>query len=176
MSNIGYRTDPYSEINDKSAAEIMSIETFELGNIYILSNLIDSQNGLLRNCEPIRSECEEYLKELTEGYLDNLTFVDGVDFFNRVIEQIKDVTGFNIKYALWLYDCTNPDNICFEDRNYLFYEKGPIILSPMGHAATLYGYEEAPILVKSDLDSLVKKAQKSKYYTFKKNNEFIIER
>lgn len=143
----------------REAASVMAHETFELQNTDILHTLRTT----------ILKESEMQVKlEILEEELNNDTIADGDDgslyniidnyqndkelgcqFFRDVLQGIKNVTGKDIKYCLWLCD-TIEDVYEYDIHNELkredidAYEESDIILSNIGSEGYLYGYEGEP--------------------------------
>lgn len=140
-ANIGW----VNERNDNLlAADVMAFETFQNGMTEILEYLINKHRGVLRHSEPIRSECEEYIIQIREGYLDDLTEQEGVDFFERVLDAIYNETGHNIKYGIWLSKEVEQKYIRYDHYpKAVFHHKGPVVLL-MCEDGGLYGYEKLP--------------------------------
>ena len=136
----------YNDSDKVLASEVMAFHTFEDCQTDILEILIDETDGILRNCEPIRTQCEEYIIQIQEGYLDNMTRDEGIDFFDKVVDAINYETGKNIKYAVWLSPYIDVKYIRY---NYspkpIFHEPGPItFFEDMENGEILFGYEEYP--------------------------------
>lgn len=143
MDKIRYRTEesPYS--SPRKAAEVMAYETFEMGNDDILFTLANS----LLKLSKLRTECRAFLDELErEGFIDDFSFDDGVAFYQSVLAEIKNVTGVEVEYALWLADKQVVKEFYGgSELDTYAYEIGPVILSELGRDGTLYGYATYPL-------------------------------
>lgn len=143
---IRYRTEAFSGQQYRDAAEVMAFETFEMGNVDILETL---SNGILKDSEDISRQCVEFIDEFERnGFIDDFSAEDGVNFYKNVLSEIRRVTGHDIKYALWLADLDTVKNfygknMMFED-DYDAYEVGQVVLSELGYDGTLYGYTDFP--------------------------------
>ena len=141
-----YRSEATFGQEYRDAAEVMSFETFELGNTDIISTL---KNNILKD-SPLKYKLGVYEKALDEDYL-NINYDDyGKQFFKEVVNEINKITGKDIKYCLWLADIEGVKSYSTEEDGELSddlidaYEESDIILSELGFDGTLYGYEELP--------------------------------
>lgn len=140
-----YRTETFSGIGPRDAAEVMAFETFELGNtdipVYLCSHQLKGSS--------IAPSLQSITRELDDnGFVDDMSWEEKVDFFREVLEDLSKVTGVNITHALWLAD---PDTVLnfygkdlIPDSYVDAYEPGPVILTDLGHDGTLYGYDHEP--------------------------------
>ena len=98
---------------------------------------------------------------------------DKVNFFRQALNEVEEVTGVKVNYALWLAD---KDTVVdyygryMADKNDIdAYAVGPIVLSELGYDGTLYGYTEMPEpLEEHEIDILlaqesVQKPQKASF-------------
>ena len=148
---IRYRTETFSGLGERNAAEVMAYETFEMGNVDILETLI---NTVFKDRLEINERCFYYMNTINNcGLNDMPTFEEGIEFFNEVLTEIKEATGHNIKYALWLADLNDVKDKAFygkyieSDEDIDAYEVGPVVLSDLGCDGSLYGYTELPVCV-----------------------------
>lgn len=140
-----YRTETFSGEGFRDAAEVMAFETFELGNTDIPEYLCSHQ---LKGSS-IAPALESITKELDDnGFVDDMSWEEKVDFFREVLEDLSKVTGVNISHALWLADPDTVLNFYGKDLttgSYIdAYEPGPVVLTDLGHDGTLYGYDHDP--------------------------------
>ncbi len=140
-----YRTETFSGIGPRDAAEVMAFETFELGNTDIPGYLCSHQlkgSSLAPALESITKELDD------NGFVDDMSWEEKVDFFREVLEDLSKVTGVNISHALWLADPDTVLNFYGKDLtpgSYIdAYEPGPVVLTDLGHDGTLYGYDHDP--------------------------------
>lgn len=92
---------------------------------------------------------ESITKELDDnGFVDDMSWDEKVDFFREVLGDLSKVAGVNITHALWLADPNTVLNFYGKDLtpdSYIdAYEPGPVILTDLGHDGTLYGYDHDP--------------------------------
>ena len=140
-----YRTETFSGIGSRDAAEVMAFEMFELGNTDIPEYLCSHQ---LKGSS-IAPALESIAKELDENdSVDDMSWSDKVSFFREVLLDLSKVTGVNISHALWLADSNTVLNFYGKDLttdSYIdAYEPGPVILTDLGYDGTLYGYDHEP--------------------------------
>lgn len=144
ISQVGFRTESFSGLNERIAAEVMAYEVFELDNSDILETLRD---GMLKSSD-FSDKLDSFIDELDrEGFIDDMSFEDAVQFFEDVLAEIETITGEKPNYALWLTDIdtvlgfygkyiTSVDDIdC--------YQKSSIVLSEISDG-NLYGYRNYP--------------------------------
>lgn len=140
-----YRTETFSGIGPRDAAEVMAFETFELGNTDIPEYLCSHQ---LKGSS-IAPALESITRELDDnGFVDDMSWGEKVDFFREVLGDLSKVAGVNITHALWLADPNTVLNFYGKDLtpdSYIdAYEPGPVILTDLGHDGALYGYDHDP--------------------------------
>lgn len=157
-----YRSESFAGEGYRDAVAVMAHETFALGNSDILDTL---SSGLLQN-HPIAKELIEISTQLTEnGIIADFTKNDGLNFTQRVLNTIAEVTGRRIKYALWLAtrenayryalagrDITMMNELSIEadipadfDEIDAYDETDGIVLSDIGDDGVLYGFETCPM-------------------------------
>lgn len=120
-----YRTETFSGIGPRDAADVMAFETFELGNTDIPEYLCSHQlkgSSLAPALESITKELDD------NGFVDDMSWDEKVDFFREVLGDLSKVAGVNITHAA--------------------YEPGPVILTDLGHDGALYGYDHDPYLAR----------------------------
>ena len=158
---IGYRTEELFGEGYRDAASVMAHETFYLSNTDILDTLSQTlfQNTeyskeLKHMSDVINCEVDD---EKTEQFLD-AAFNDeklGIDYFNNILKEIKKITKKDIKYVLWLCDSIEDIKQEYEINepftSFDIYGKSDIVLSDLGVAGKLYGYESKPILIKEEI-------------------------
>lgn len=157
-----YRSELLFGENYRDAAKIMAHETFELGNTDILSTLrttILKESPISDKLRILEEEVYTGLPssddngELYDTYQTHDSYGDdtceSIQFFNDVLGEIKNVTGKDIKYALWL--CDDKESVYnYDIHNELtdddidVYNESDIILSDIGIGGKLYGYETLP--------------------------------
>ena len=155
---IGYRSEQLYGEGYRDAAPVMAHEVFELQN----TDVLDTLSSTILKDSSCRYDMERLSKCIGDdnnedsemsNFLDNAYDDEslGIEYFRNVLDAIKNVTGKDIKYVLWL--CDSVDNIIKEYGESLdefdAYDTSDIVISNMGKAGKLYGYESAPVLVQS---------------------------
>jgi hypothetical protein len=155
-----YRSEMLFGTGYRDAAAVMAHEVFELQNTdipYTLSRTILKGTAYGNKLEILEEELNnDYVADGDEnGELYDLicnAYEDknlGVSFFKDVLEEIKNVTGKDIKYCIWL--CDSKEDVCRYDLDGTLsnddidaYEESNVILSDIANEGKLYGYEECP--------------------------------
>lgn len=157
---MGYRTEQLRGENYRDAASVMAHEVFILQNVDIPDTLCDGilkESRIIDELERLRSRVANRRIVNGDVEMDKLCNIAsifryesvGVGYFNKVLGEIELETGKNIKYALWL--CDSIDDVVNEYgefgniTEFDQYETSDIILSDIGRAGKLYGYEECPM-------------------------------
>ena len=138
-----YRTEAYSGSLERRFAHVLRFELFELGNSHIFDELI--QNGLVRTQELV-AQMKSMVEEWEEnGYVDDMSETDQLEFLEKVRLEISAQTGRNIQYALWLAEKPYIQKFYGgTDCDTEGYETSDIVLSNLGHSGILFGYELEP--------------------------------
>ena len=155
-----YRSEVLFGEGYRDAAEVMAHETFYMQNTDILHTLRETilqkspicmKLGILE--EEINNGCiadvdDGSLYQLVENADNNKDI--GVEFFKKVLNEIKAVANKDIKYCLWLCD-TKEDVKAYDLHDELTdddideYQESEIVLSDIGSEGKLYGYEYLPM-------------------------------
>lgn len=160
---IGYRTEAFFGERYRNAASVMAHETFVLDNTDILNYLISSNlvgQGtkdylqvyvtLMEEGRLIYTGYDTDYEEMLYRYRKNEE--DRIEFFQDILDDIKNRKGIDIKYVLWL--CDSPEdvfnsynveqNISIADIEFDGYLRSDVILSDIGTEGKLCGYEKEP--------------------------------
>ena len=168
-----YRSELLFGDGYRDAAAVMAHEVFELENTDILTTLrttILKESSISDKLRILEEEMEsgdistDDNGELYDMYQTHDSYsadtCASVQFFHDVLEEIKNVTGKDIKYALWL--CDEKENVYDYDIHHELtdddidvYEETDIVLSDIGVGGKLYGYETElkPICTLQELES-----------------------
>ena len=149
MNEIRYRTETAYGEGYRDAVDVMTYETYELGNTDILKTL--SSEFFTRN-QALQDQCNNLIDELEEnGYVDDFSEEDWNQFFKTALQEIEKITGYKIHYVLWLADkgtALDPEEgygqYIENENDIVAYKIGQIVLSDLGYDGTLYGYTEYP--------------------------------
>ena len=158
---VGYRCDSIYGDGYKDAIPVIAHEIFVLNNTDILDTLAETilTNSLLKeNIESLSKaisediESEELNNFLDEAY-DNPEI--SYDYIKTILNEIKNVTGEDIKYVLWLCD-TKEDvqryaiNEKISDDEISIYNISDVVISDIGKDGKLYGYETLSDMIASE--------------------------
>lgn len=145
---IRYRTESFSGGNYRDAAEVMAFETLELGNADILDYLLSTCLKDRPIAHELKALSDELGGEEGEEFIDDMSFEDMRNFYRRVLDDIRLVTGISVNYVLWLTDKESVQSVygqyMADANDYDSYLIGPVILSDLGSEGALYGYTELP--------------------------------
>lgn len=189
MQEYGYRCEDFFGEGYRDAASVLGHETFVLDNTDILDSLINSE--LIS--KDMKSYLLEYVTLMEEGhplraggfdtdyeemlYRYRKNEEDRKEFFDEVLDDIYEATGFKVKYCLWLCDTPRDSfdsysinkDIKMEDLQFDEYERSDVILVDNGREGKLYGYEKEPKMSRS---LKYQPALQSFYFTFGTNPKF----
>ena len=107
---IGYRTEQLYGEWYRDAASVMAHEVFVLGNTEILDILSETLLKNTRYCKQLLQLSdvinENVVDDNLEAFLDEAFDNENIriDYFNVLLDEIKKITGKDIKYVLWLCD------------------------------------------------------------------------
>lgn len=158
---IMYRLESVSGEGYRDAVEVMTFEIYELQNTDILETLY---TGILKE-HPVAKELER-LSNAVDGSNDrwNYSEMDVSDIVRKALAAIRDTTGVDVQYALWLapmdvienfywpmslgeYDYLNgirSDHTPLDTAAVDSYITGPVVLSNLKEEGFLFGYEKLP--------------------------------
>ena len=137
---IGYRDESYGGSGVRDAAEVVMFEIFELGNTDILSYCLPQlpTSPFVHAAKKIEWEIGEY------GYVNDMSERAQRGFAIRLLREMSELDGVEIKYALWL--TSKKAALKYYGGNPLPYETGPVVLSDLGYEGRLFGYAKYPIV------------------------------
>lgn len=151
---VGYRTERFSGLMERDAVDVITFETHDLMNTDIPETLCA---GVLAT-HPICEELRELITAIEDG--GDISTCEVRQIYTKALEAIKEVTGHDVRYVLWLADketverfywpmacgVYNNTSTCpkMEEGDYDIYPVGPVIISDLGAEGRLYGYEECP--------------------------------
>lgn len=153
---VGYRSDDLFGDGYRDAVDVMAHEIFELQNADILDTLAD---GILKY-----TDIAEDLKHLSYDigapravYFADILEEEDTDtaeekakaFVREILDAVREKTGKDIKYVLWLSDSVD-DVIAEYELNESITEfdeystADSVVLSDIGKGGKLFGYEKLP--------------------------------
>lgn len=158
---VGYRSDGIFGDGYRDAVDVMAHEIFELWNADILDTLAD---GILKDTDieedlkhlsyDIGSPKAVYFADILEEENRDIAEEKGKAFARRIIDAVKEKTGKNIKYVLWLSDSV--DDVISEyelNDSITEFDEYPtangVVMSDIGRGGKLFGYEALPDAIRT---------------------------
>lgn len=158
---VGYRSDGIFGDGYRDAVDVMAHEIFELWNADILDTLAD---GVLKDTDiaedlkhlsyDIGSPKAVYFADILEEENRDIAEEKGKAFARKILDTMKEKTGKDIKYVLWLSDSVD-DVISEYELNEPITEfdeystANGVVLSDIGRGGKLFGYEELPAAIRT---------------------------
>lgn len=158
---VGYRSDGIFGDGYRDAVDVMAHEIFELWNADILDTLAD---GILKDTDivedlkhlsyDIGSPKAVYFADILEEENRDIAEEKGKAFVRRILDAVKEKTGKDIKYVLWLSNSI--DDVISEyelNDSITEFDEYPtancVVLSDIGRGGKLFGYEELPAAIRT---------------------------
>lgn len=158
---VGYRSDGIFGDGYRDAVDVMAHEIFELWNADILDTLAD---GVLKDTDiaedlkhlsyDIGSPKAVYFADILEEENRDIAEEKGKAFARKILDTMKEKTGKDIKYVLWLSDSVD-DVISEYELNEPITEfdeystANGVVLSDIDKGGKLFGYEELPAAIRT---------------------------
>lgn len=156
---VGYRSDSIFGDGYRDAVDVMVHEIFELRNADILDTLAD---GVLKDMDiavdmnhlayDLRSPRASYFTDILEEENQSIAEEKSRAFIRSILDAVKEKTGKDIKYVLWLSDSVD-DVIAEYELNEPITEfdeyptADSVVLSDIGKGGKLFGYEKLPAAI-----------------------------
>lgn len=153
---VGYRSDDLFGDGYRDAVDVMAHEIFELQNADILDTLAD---GVLKDMDiaenlkhlsyDIGSPRAVYFADILEEEDTDTAEGKAKAFVREILDAVREKTGKDIKYVLWLSDSVD-DVIAEYELNESITEfdeystADSVVLSDIGKGGKLFGYEKLP--------------------------------
>ena len=158
---VGYRSDSIFGDGYRDAVDVMAHEIFELRNTDILDTLAD---GVLKDMDiaenlkhlsyDISSPKAVYFADILEEEDESIAEEKSRAFIRSILDAVKEKTGKNIKYVLWLSDSVD-DVIAEYELNepitefHEYSTADSVVLSDIGKGGKLFGYEKLPAAIRT---------------------------
>lgn len=158
---VGYRSDSIFGDGYRDAVDVMAHEIFDLWNADILDTLAA---GVLKDTDiavdmnhlayDLRSPRASYFADILEEEDQSIAEEKAKAFVRRILNAVKENTGKDIKYVLWLSDSVD-DVIAEYELNESITEfdeystADSVVLSDIGRGGKLFGYEKLPAAVRT---------------------------
>lgn len=158
---VGYRSDSIFGDGYRDAVDVMAHEIFNLWNSDILDTLAD---GVLKDMDiaehlkrlsyDISSPKAVYFTDILEEEDQSIAEGKIRVFIRSILDAVKEKTGKDIKYALWLSDSVDDviteyelnDSITEFDE---YSTADSVVLSDIGKGGKLFGYEKLPAAIRT---------------------------
>lgn len=153
---VGYRSDDLFGDGYRDAVDVMAHEIFELQNADILDTLAD---GVLKDMDiaenlkhlsyDIGAPRAVYFADILEEKDMDIAEEKAKAFVREILHAVRENTGKDIKYVLWLSDSVD-DVITEYELNEAITEfdeystADSVVLSDIGKGGKLFGYEKLP--------------------------------
>lgn len=158
---VGYRSDDLFGDGYRDAVDVMTHEIFELQNADILDTLA---NGVLKDMDiaehlkhlsyDISSPKSMYFADILEEENESVAEDKAKSFVREILDAVREKTGKDIKYVLWLSDSVD-DVIAEYELNDAITEfdeystADSVVLSDLGKGGKLFGYEKLPAAIRT---------------------------
>lgn len=158
---VGYRSDNIFGDGYRDAVDVMAHEIFNLWNSDILDTLAD---GVLKDMDiaehlkllsfDISSPKAAYFTDILEEEDKSVAENKAKTFVREILDMVKEKTGKDIKYVLWLSDSVDDviteyelnDSITEFDE---YSTADSVVLSDIGKGGKLFGYEKMPAAIRT---------------------------
>lgn len=158
---VGYRSDSIFGDGYRDAVDVMAHEIFNLWNSDILDTLAD---GVLKDMDiaehlkllsfDISSPKAVYFTDILEEEDKSVAENKAKTFVREILDTVKEKTGKDIKYVLWLSDSVDDviteyelnDSITEFDE---YLTADSVVLSDIGKGGKLFGYEKMPAAIRT---------------------------
>lgn len=158
---VGYRSDGIFNDGCRNVVDVMIHEIFELWNTDILYTLADSilkdtdiAEDMMHLSNDLQSPKALYFADILEEENKFAAEDKAKTFVRRILDAVKEKTGKDIKYVLWLSDSVDdiiseyePNDSITEFDEYL--TANGVVLSDLGKGGKLFGYEEMPAAIRT---------------------------
>lgn len=157
---VGYRSDGIFNDGYRNAVDVMTHEIFELWNADILDTLADSilkdtdiVEDVIHLSDDLQFSKTSYFADIFEEKDKSVAEEKKRAFVRRILDTVKEKTGKDIKYVLWLSDSVD-DVIAEYELNDPITEfdeyptANSIVLSDIGKGGKLFGYEKLPVEIR----------------------------
>lgn len=158
---VGYRSNDIFGDGYRDAVDVMAHEIFNLWNSDILDTLAD---GVLKDMDiaeylkllsfDISSPKAVYFTDILEEEDKSVAENKAKTFVREILDAVKEKTGKDIKYVLWLSDSVDDviteyelnDSITEFDE---YSTADSVVLSDIGKGGKLFGYEKLPAAIRT---------------------------
>lgn len=158
---VGYRSDDIFGDGYRDAVDVIAHEVFELRNADILDTLAD---GVLKDMDiaenlkhlsyDISSPKAVYFADILEEENESVAEDKAKAFVRELLDAVRENTGKDIKYVLWLSDSVDDVIAEYEPNDFItefdeYSTADSVVLSDIGKGGKLFGYEELPAVIRT---------------------------
>lgn len=153
---VGYRSDSIFGDGYRDAVDVIAHEIFELWNVDILDTLADGvlkdlniAEDMMRLSNDMQFSKTAYFADIFEEKDKSIAEEKEKAFVRRILDAVKEKTGKDIKYVLWLSDSVDDVIAEYELNDSITeFDEYPtangVVLSDIGKGGKLFGYEKLP--------------------------------
>lgn len=158
---VGYRSDDIFGDGYRDAVDVIAHEVFELRNADILDTLAD---GVLKDMDiaenlkhlsyDISSPKAVYFADILEEENESVAEDKAKAFVRELLDAMREKTGKDIKYVLWLSDSVDDVIAEYEPNDFItefdeYSTADSVVLSDIGKGGKLFGYEKLPAAIRT---------------------------
>lgn len=157
----GYRSDGIFNDGYRNVVDVMIHEIFCLWNTDILYTLADSilkdtdiAEDMVHLANDLQSPRALYFADILEEENKFAAEDKAKTFVRKILDAVKEKTGKNIKYVLWLSDSVDDIISTYEPNDSVtefdeYSTANGVVLSDLGKGGKLFGYEEMPAAIRT---------------------------
>lgn len=158
---VGYRSDGIFGDGYRNVVDVMIHEIFELWNADILYTLADSilkdtdiAEDMVHLSNDLQSPRALYFADILEEENKFAAEEKAKTFVREILDAVKEKTGKDIKYVLWLSDSVDDVTSEYEINDSItefdeYSTANSVVLSDLGKGGKLFGYEELPAAIRT---------------------------
>ena len=158
---VGYRSDGIFNDGCRNVVDVMTHEIFELWNADILYTLTDSilkdtdiAENMVHLANDLQSPRALYFADILEEENKFAAEDKAKTFVREILDAVKEKTGKDVKYVLWLSDSVDDIISEYEPNDSItefdeYSTANGVVLSDLGKGGKLFGYEEMPAAIRT---------------------------
>ena len=158
---VGYRSDDLFGDGYRDAVDVIAHEIFELWNADILDTLADGvlkdlniAEDMMRLSNDMQFSKTAYFADIFEEKDKSIAEEKEKAFVRKILDAVKEKTGKDVKYVLWLSDSVDDVIAEYELNDSITeFDEYPtangVVLSDIGRGGKLFGYEALPNVIRT---------------------------
>ncbi len=158
---VGYRSDSIFGDGYRDAVDVIAHEIFELWNADILDTLADGvlkdlniAEDMMRLSNDMQFSKTAYFADIFEEKDKSIAEEKEKAFVRKILDAVKEKTGKDVKYVLWLSDSVDDVIAEYELNDSITeFDEYPtangVVLSDIGRGGKLFGYEALPNVIRT---------------------------